>query len=323
MKTQGDPRLLVHTPAELSAAYVEWVEQIQADPGIPLGIPGTEDKVIPLRAGNLVVFVARPGHAKTSMMAYLAKKESERIVARGMADRECVVYVTWEQVAEELEAMFQCGKLYSVSDLAWGKVDINVVKRQAVKRAGIPIWVIGHSAERAGQNAPRMFPDAVMDALESMQEDFGIRPTLILFDYMQLIPIREAGERVQQVTEAPVRVKELATRIGAAAVVGAQARQEVDDRNIKIPGLRDAQWASSIGQTADKLFSLWRPSLTEELGTMIRLEGGHDYEVTDNLLIVRMLKQRFAPGRYTWAMYFDPAYLELAELETRGIHEGY
>ena len=309
-------RLLVHTPQELSAAYVEWAEQIQADPGIPFGIPVIDEKVIPMRPGNLTVFVARPGHGKTSVLAYLAKQEAERIMARGAAARECVVYVTWEQVAEELEAFFQAGGAYSISDLAWGRADLEEVRRQSVKRAGVPIWVIGHGIGRAGQKAPRMFPEVVLEALESMEADFGgVKPTLILFDYMQLIPIREARERVQQVTEAPVRVKELASRIGAAAVVGAQARQEVDDRAIKMPGLRDAQWASAIGQTADKLFGLWRPSLTEEPGTQIELEGGERFKVTPNLLIWRMLKQRFEQGRYTWAMYFDPAYLKLAELE--------
>lgn len=316
MTKLDDVRLLVHTPADLATAYVQFAEQIQADPGIPLGIPGTEEAVIPLRAGNLIVIIGRPGHGKSSLMAYIAKVEADRIQARGMADRECVVYVTWEQSAEELEAFFQSGQLYSVSDLAWGRVDLEVIRRQSVERAGVPIWVIGHGIGRAGQKMPRMFPDVVMNALESMQEDYGVKPTLIVFDYMQLIPIREARERVEQVTEAPVRIKELANRIGTVALVGAQARQEIDDRHDKLPGLRDAQWASAIGQTADKAFGLWRPALTEEEGAIIKLEG-KSYEVTENLLLFRMLKQRFEQGRHTWALYFDPAYLRLAELEMR------
>jgi len=36
-------------------------------------------------------------------------------------------------------------------------------------------------------------------------------------------------------------------------------------------------------------------------------------------LIMRMLKQRFDRGRYTWAMYFNPALLRLAEMETREV----
>ena len=316
-KQEANPRLLVHTPAELATSYVQWAEQIQSDAGIPLGVPCVDKVMIPLRAGDLVPIIARPGHGKTSLMAFWAKQESDRILERGMEKEEAVVYCTWEQAAEELQGFFVSGDKYSISDLAWGRVDLDTVRRQMVKRARVPIWVVGHGIGRAGQNVPRMTPDVVLAAIESMQEDFGVRPTLLLFDYIQIIPIAHASERTQQATEAPVRIKELALRIGAPAVVGAQARQEVDDRQIKIPELRDAQWASAIGQTADKVFSLWRPSMTEEEGVQIRLASGKQYEVTQELLIMQMLKQRGEQGRHTLAMYFDPAYLKLAELETR------
>ena len=316
---KGDPRLLVHTPAELATEYVQWAEQIQGDAGIPFGVPCVDEVMIPLRAGNLVPIIARPGHGKTSIMAYLARNEAKRIQARGKESSEIVVYITWEQAAEELESFFQASGKYSISDFAWGRVDLDDIRRQAVKRAGVPIWVIGHGIGRAGQGMPRMTPDLVLQAIESMEADFGVRPVLLLFDYIQIIPIPTARERVQQVTEAPVRIKELALRIGAPAVVGAQARREVDDRAIKIPEMRDAQWASAIGQTADKLLSLWRPAMTEEVGAIIELEGGQKYPVTENLLILRMLKQRGDQGRHTLAMYFEPQYLKLAELETKEI----
>ena len=96
--------------------------------------------------------------------------------------------------------------------------------------------------------------------------------------------------------------------------MGVQARRDVDDREEKLPELRDAQWASSIEQTSDKVFSLWRPASTEGLGTFVEV-GEKICVVTENLLLMRMLKQRGDRGRYTWAMYFDPAYLKLAELE--------
>jgi replicative DNA helicase len=312
---KGNARLLVHTPAELATSYVKLAESIQADPGIPFGIADVDRDVIPMRPGNLIVFTARPGHGKTSMMAYLAKQEAKRIQQRGMENHECVVYITWEQGAEELEAFFQSSRHYSVTDFAWGRVDLDTIRTQAIKRAAVPIWVIGHGIGRAGKGAPRMFPDTIMDAIESMNEDFGVRPTLLCFDYMQLIPIREAGQRVEQVTEAPARVKELAERIGAVAIVGAQARQEVDDRNEKIPGPRDAQWASAIHQTADKHFSLMRPILYYEPDQLIRIEGQAPLKITENLFILRMLKQRFAGGRHTWLLHFDPAYLTLEALE--------
>lgn len=253
----------------------------------------------------------------TSLLAHFTRIEAERIRARGMEKKEAVVYVTWEQSAEELEAFFQADGTHSISDIAWGRADLDTIKRQAMKRASLPIWVIGHGIGRVGKQVPRMTPEIVLDAIESMASDpFYVRPTLMVFDYMQLIPVPGFSDRIQRITEVPIRIKELALRIGCPAIVGVQARREVDDRSVKIPGMRDAQWASSIEQTSDKIFGLWRPCITENEGDIIDIEIGK-YTVSDRLLIIRMLKQRGDRGRYTWGMYFAPEYLKLAEMEKK------
>jgi len=320
MKPQDDFRLLVHTPAELATEYVAWVERIKADPGIAFGVDTIDRRVIPMRPGDLVSLIARPGHGKSSLLAYFAREHAKRIVERGAHETEAVVYVTWEASAEELEAFFQAGDDYSTSDVAWGRVDIDAVKRKAVKRAGVPIWVIGHGIGRAGQKAPQMTPSAVLSAIETMHADFGVKPALMLFDYMQLIPVPGYQDRVQRVTEVPIKIKELALRIGCPAVVGVQAGREVDKRNEKIPTMQDAQWASSIEQTSDKVFGLWRPCLTEPPNSHIEIEGVEGmFPVNERLMVIRLLKQRFEKGRFTWAMYFAPEYLKLAEMEMRRV----
>jgi len=318
MTTKDDFRILIHTPAELASEYVAWAEFIQSDPGIQFGVRAIDRRVIPMRPGELISIIARPGHGKTSLLAYFAREHAQRIVDAGNSHREVVVYVTWEQSAEELEAFFQASDQYSISDIAWGRADLDTIKRQALKRAGTPIWVIGHGIGRATVKAPRMTPDAILSTIEAMEEDFDVKPTLMLFDYMQLIPVLNIRDRVQRVTEVPIRIKELALRIGCPAIVGVQARREVDDRLEKIPGMRDAQWASSIEQTSDKVFGLWRPVITEESGGTLSIDGTPGiYKINERLLIIRMLKQRGEQGRHTWAMYFAPEYLTLAELETR------
>ena len=316
MKQQADYRTLVHTPAELATEYVAWAEYIQTHPGVQFGMPPIDKRVIPMRPGDLVSIIARPGHGKTSLMAYLARTHAQQLQAQNGAGKQVIVYVTWEQSAEELTAFFAADGQYSVSDIAWGRVDLELIRRQAVKRASVPIWVIGHGIGRAGEKMPRMTPDVVLSAIETMQADFDVRPALMLFDYMQLIPVHRVGDRVQQVTEVPIRIKELALRVGAPAVVGVQASRAVDERNIKLPEMKDAQWASSIEQTSDKVFGLWRPSQTEPDGTCFELND-QTYTVNERLFIIRLLKQRGDRGRYTWAMYFEPEFLRLAELELR------
>lgn len=311
-----DYRALVHTPADLATEHIRWAERIKTEPGIRFGIADIDAKVIPMRAGEEIAIIARPGHGKTSLLAYLARSTARDITD----DAQAVVYVTWEQSAEELEAFFQADGKYSISDIAWGRADMEALKRRAVKRAGLPIWVIGHGIGRAGQAMPRMTPDVVLGAIESMKADYGVTPALMLFDYMQLVPVDHARDRIQQVTEVPIRIKELALRVGAPAVVGVQARREVDDREEKIPELRDAQWASSIEQTCDKVFALWRPYQTEPAGSKIQIGEGDLYTVDERLMILRMLKQRGDAGRYTWGMHFDPAYLKLGTLARKEMY---
>jgi len=163
---------------------------------------------------------------------------------------------------------------------------------------------------------PRMTTETVMEAIRTIRLDFGYKPTLLLFDYLQIIPVLHARDRVQQVSEIPILVKELALQIGAPAIAGVQATRTVDLREAKIPEMSDAMWAAAIEQTADKIFGLWRPWQTEDPSTTITLHDGRVYPVSETLLVIRLLKQRGDRGRHTWAMYFDPAYLKLTVMET-------
>lgn len=321
MTSMVDYRELVHTPAELSEGFVKWAEGLKNVPGVPFGIPVVDEHVIPFHPGDMIVLCARPGHAKTSMLCYLARAEAKRILERKTQEGECVVYVTFEQVAEEINVILQASNEFTANDLVRGQVNLDDVKRAAIKRISLPIWIVGDSLMRTNARSPRMYPEAVFLAIESMKEDFGMRPTLICLDYIQLIPIPQQADRQKQVIEAAHGCKELAKRVGAPVVVAVQARREVDQRDNKIPGMWDAQWSSSIEQTADKFFSLWRPWLTEphtnEFGqpNSVTIDE-HQHPVTKELLVMQMHKQRFDNGSWIWPLHFNPAYLKVCSVET-------
>lgn len=318
--TTTDFRTLVHTPADLAIEYLDWARYIQENEGIKFGINSVDRVVTPMRPGQLVSIIARPGHGKTSIMAALARYHA-RNLQRTNATGQAIIYVTWEQSAEELEAFFHADGLYSATDIAWGKADLEIIKGQSVKRGALPIWIIGHGIGRIGKKVPIMTPEAVLGAIETMQADYNVKPALMLFDYMQLVPVPHFRDRVQRVTEVPILIKQLALRIGCPAIVGVQASRDVDGKKEKLPELASAQWASSIEQTSDKVFSSWRPILTEDV-PYIELADGMRYENNSNLFILRLLKQRGGIGRYTWALHFDMATLKLAELELQKCETG-
>lgn len=309
-------RELVHNPADLAAEGVAWAEHILTTPGVKFGVQCIDAEMNPMHPGDMTILCGRPGMGKTSLLAALARIEAKRIVARGTQKTEAVFYVTWEQVSEEINLVLDVNDVYTARDIMRGEVDIEAVRRQAVKRAKLPIWVIGDSIAKTSTHSLRMFPDVVFEAIETAVEDFSIKPRLLCFDYIQLIPVRNASEKVTQVSEAAVRAKEVAKRVGCPAIVGAQARREVDEREFKMPTTRDAQWASSIEQATDKFFGLWRPWLTDKDKPPLQI-GGTAHDITEDLLVLQMSKQRFGPAGFTWGLHFRPQHLKICEYELR------
>lgn len=309
-------QFFVHNPGDLAQSYVNWAEQLQTNPGVTYGCV-LDKHLIPLHPGDLMAVVARPGHGKSSWMAYMAKRTAMDIVERGTQDKECVVYVTWEQSAEEIEAFFQSGGSYSSTDMAWGRVPMDKIRGGAVKRGSLPVWVFGESKRHEGIKRPKMTVDYVYAAIESMQEDYGKRPALLCLDYVQIMPTTGSGQdKTAQVDEAIRQAKELAIRMGLPVIIGVQASRRVDGYNSQVPTMADAQWSSSIEQVADKQIAVWRPIKSHDVTDKPKINvAGTDYENCEELFVIRLLKQRFAAGFGAWAIRFIPQTLEVYDYD--------
>jgi replicative DNA helicase len=304
---------LIHSPADLACETVAWAERILNTPGVPFGIREVDAKMNPMHPGDLVVICGRPGHGKTSLLATLARAEALRIIERGTTN-EVVLYVTWEQVAEEINLILDVNRNYQAVGVMRGEVGIEAIRKQAIQRVKLPIWILGNSIARTSVKSLRMFPDVVCRAIEQAVEEKEIKPTLLLFDYVQIIPTRNVDEKVLQVSVAAEQVKEVALRVGCPGVVAAQARRETDDREWKVPTIRDAQWASAIEQVTDKFFGVWRPWLTDREKPPINVSGT-SYPITEELFILELSKQRFGEAGMRWGMHFQPRDLHLCAIE--------
>jgi len=314
MNKQPDYGKLVHSPADLARMHIQYAESIIDQPGIKWGIPGIDKLVIPQRPGNMTVICGRPGHGKSTLLARQAKRTAANLDPRS---GQCVVYVTWEQTAEELEAFFASNDEYTSTDYAWGRVPIEQVKKQTIPRGTLPLWVIGHSLKYAGTKMPQMTPEVVYRAIETMTTGYEheFKPVLLCLDYIQLIPVvGRHSSKVERINDAVIQAKHLAMRVGCPVMVAVQASRAVDDRTIKVPQMHDAQWCSAIEQTTDKFFGVWRPFKTEEPTRPLVFQG-RNIDITPELFVLQMSKQRFDEGRHTWMMSFSPAELELVELE--------
>lgn len=314
-------RFFVHNPADLAQSYVHWAERLKAEPGITYGCV-MDKHVIPLHPGDLMAVLARPGHGKSSWMAYMAKHAAQDIVKRGAKD-EVVVYVTWEQTVEEIEAFFQSGDDYTSTDMAWGRASMDAIKSKSVKRVNLPIWTFGESKRHEGIDRPKMTVDYVYEAVESMWDDYKVKPVLMCLDYVQIMPTASSGkaDRIFQVHEAVNNAKQLAIRMGLPIVIGVQAGRTVDTYKNPIPTMSDAQWSSSIEQVVDKLIAVWRPAKTHDPDKEPYITiAGTEYKNDDELFVVKLLKQRFDAGFGTWAVKFKPQTLQLWDYETYNLN---
>jgi len=312
---------LIFTPSQASSAHLEWATNIANSEGTKWGLPDIDAKVIPERPGEMICIMARPGHGKSLLLAYRAKHEADEIKkaqAQGKRKGEIVLYVTFD----------------------------DSLKRRSMIRSGIPIWLMGHSIIRSAKYTQkvgiRMTPDVLFDAVEQLQEAYAHTEnpityiSMICVDYIQRMPVPGTSSRMEEVTEAIHRIKELAIRLGTRALVAVQASRAVDNREIKIPEIGDCQHSSAIEQDANKIYSSWMPWRTELSGVtqdqiivgpngykMITSQnknayiemGKTQYLLTDTLMFVQLLKQKGDSGRALWPLFVDPAYLKLANRE--------
>jgi len=315
---QFDPSVYIHSPAALGKMHVEHYEFLQTHPGIKFDLPCVDQYVIPQRPGDLTIICGRPGSGKSSLLARQAKRTAQEIASRGAQYEECVLYVSWEQHAEELEAYFEADDSYTVSDYAWGRVDIADVRRKANRRAALPLWMVGHSKKNVALQTKPLTLSVVFEAIESMVHTYekAPKPVLLCFDYAQLIPY-ERGQfknRYEQVKEAIVETKQLALRVGCPVMVAAQARREVDSYKDPVPGMTDGQESSGLEQAPDKFFGIWRPWKTHRDKATVEI-AGHEIPNSPELFVLRMAKQRLEDGEHTWILSFDMGELKLAEME--------
>ena len=101
-----------------------------------------------------------------------------------------------------------------------------------------------------------------------------------------------------------------------STVCGVQARREVDDRDVPVPELNDAQWCSGVEQVSDKVLSVVRPIKYKNEGEMF----GKMVVQGRNQMLICLLKQKMGDAPYTIWTTFDPQYNSMCEAEVKSIN---
>lgn len=311
----------VHGPDRTSSGYVKFAGENLASAGITYGCV-LDNHIVPLRPGRTMALVGRPGMGKTSFGGALLKIEAARLMRENVQNRY-VAHVTWEMPPEEVESMYHDAHgEYGVTDVAWGRVPIDKIIANSLSRPAIPIWIFGESIYHTGFDTPPMTIERVYDGIRAIWKEWRMLPSVMFFDYLQDIPVPDEKDRHTQVTAAMRLISRLAVQAKCPALVGVQANARVDDYAVPIPTMKDTEWSAVIEQKCYTILALWRPikSLPLHVDANKFVEvGGVTYPNSDELLVIKLLKQRFDKGYGIWGVKFDPNMMTLSDYELTSV----
>lgn len=302
---------LVFSPQEAAKLAIDALEDLKKNKnaGVKTGIKPLDNVLLPLRPAELMVVMGYTSWYKSGFMNWLL-----RSAVAQCNDNEIAVKVTWEDsVEEDTLKWISADASISISTLVRGEQNYewdNVMKSYAT-RIVTPLWIIGHSNQRsmlAKKSRPRMTMTDVLEALEYVQfsaTDNKYKIKLVALDYLQRIrPDASDGyTKREQMMEAVNKAKDLSIQLGTPVALGVQASRDVLNRDYKLPRLDDGLETSNIEQSSDKVISLWYPIKTEEEGFYIEQDK---VTVTENLLILGLLKQKLGAAPITMPLWVNP-----------------
>lgn len=299
--------------------------------GIPFYLKDIDKDFTPVKRSNLVGILGYTSNYKTGLIRWIARNTVKRILEE-KSERKIVVGVTWEQTIEEegltdVISMLASGSIkdrnpivLTMSQILQGKITethLSLIKEAIEMRSLVPHIYVGHSYY--SERRPRMTMQDVYGAFDYIREVMGYTPVMITLDYLQRIERENSDIRVGYMGIVD-DCKDLALYSGCPVFLGCQAKRDVKFRKNPIPGVSDGQETSNFEQSADTIISTWLPKNDLRLGTnfvWVKKQGHDDLKVVvdDQMLIVKILKQKIGPAPRSYILRIDYPTGELFETE--------
>lgn len=307
---------VIYTPLDVGTLGQKYLgyKRDHKDFGVPFPVPKMKDRVYPMFPGEVMSIIARPGHAKTGLMMYWARKRAEWL--KENSPKRVVVYATWEQSVEELHSFYVAAEQkISVTKMAKGELNDEEWERAmqaSSKRVSEPLWFIGHSMMRKTGRQP-ITTETLMEALEAVSKfGDGFEVDCLFVDYLQRINFNgKVDNQATAYSGIMDDLKNIALGFGVPMIVGVQANREVEQLKLPIPEMQHAQWTSNIEQSSDRVLSLVRPRRYRKDGETF----GSKMVSGQNQLLVSVLKQKLGEGNFAEWSSFNPIYNKLDDKE--------
>ena len=213
--------------------------------GIPTGYKNLDDTLAGMQDSNLLILAARPGLGKTAFALGIAQHIAVK-------EKMPIGFFSLEMSREEL-----------VDRLLVAQADIDAWR---LKTGRLSEEDFSKLSEAMGQlyEAPLFIDDTpALSILEMrtkarrLMAEHGLR--LLVVDYLQLMKsVRSLENRVQEVSEISMGLKNLARELKIPVLAISQLSRAVEQRGKKRPQLADLRESGSIEQDADVVMFIWR-----------------------------------------------------------------
>ncbi|PIS21491.1 replicative DNA helicase [candidate division WWE3 bacterium CG08_land_8_20_14_0_20_41_15] len=225
--------------------------------GVPTGFTNLDSKLSGLQNSNLIILAARPSVGKSSLATNIAQfAASHHKIPVGLFSLE----MSREQLIDRM--------LSAQADVDSWKITTGNLEDEDFQKLG---QAMGELAE-----APIYIDDtpgaSVMEIRAKarrlkMDKNVG----LIIVDYLQLVRGRGLDNRVQEVSEISMALKNIARELKIPVVACSQLSRAVETRGSPKPQLSDLRESGSIEQDADLVMFLYRPDEEDRSNVMLSI----------------------------------------------------
>jgi len=228
--------------------------------GIATDIQALDQRMGGLQPSDLIVLAGRPGMGKTSLATNIAfniahnyKGDVEADGSPSTLDGGVVGFFSLEMSSEQLATRIISEQAeVSSSKIRRGEIteaDFTKLTICANEMSKVPLYIDETGGISIAQLAARA---------RRLKRQKGL--DLLIIDYIQLMQgsAKNAGNRVQEVTEITTGLKALAKELGIPVIALSQLSRQVENRDDKRPQLSDLRESGSIEQDADVVLFVYR-----------------------------------------------------------------
>ncbi len=243
----------VHVKEALADSFERLDELHKSDGGmrgVPTGFGNLDKMLAGLHPSNLVILAARPGMGKTAFALNIAQNIAVK-------EAEPVGFFSLEMSKEELIDRL----LVSQADIDAWKLKTGRLNESEFGRLSDAMGVLADSPIYIDDTPGASLLEMRTKARRLMSER-GMK--LIVVDYLTLIqPNRRMDNRVQEVAEISLGLKNLARELKVPVLCLAQLNRGVEHRGNAQPQLSDLRDSGAIEQDADVVMFLYREDVED------------------------------------------------------------